>query len=122
MGDKVRTKAELEIIEADQKNSHAVFFVDCPTDDELDVESEIQEGLNYLRDRAINAEMEILSSQVSQSVYYEPMRKSTDGSIELNGCGHVCISIICAWMSRANLQRMQLQQTLAGAPPGPRRA
>ena len=122
MGDKVRTKAELEIIEADQKNSHAVFFVDCPTSDELDVENEIQEGLNYLRDRAVNAGMEILSSQVSQSVYYAPARLSENSLIEDGGVGHICISIICAWISRENLERMQRQQTLAGNPPGPRRA
>ena len=124
MSDKVHTKAELETIEADQRNSHAVFFVDCVTDDELEVESEIQEGLNYLRDRASNAGMEILSSQVSQSVYYEPVRISgANGKEEIGGCGHICISIICAWISRENLERMRLQQTLAGSPPsGPRRA
>ena len=122
-----RTKAEIEAIEHDKHISHGVFFVDCPTGDELNVESEIQDGFTYLRERALKADMLIVSFQVSQNAYYDPTTpfKEYDDEIEkavtVTGCGHICITILAAWANREQLERAQLQEALSAGPAGPRR-
>lgn len=105
---KVLSKTAQQLIEDDQKKSHAVFFVDCPTDDELLVEDEIEHGLQGLQDRSAAAGMEMLGPPaILQSTYYNEGDKS----------GHLAITVICSWMSRETLEKIRLQQHLAGAPP-----
>lgn len=106
----VLSATEKQLIEDDKKLSHAVFFVDCSVRDEIKVEDEIENGLCGLRDRAEKADMVMLASNTNQSVYFD----------EADGCGHVCVSIICTWAQREVLERSARQQQLAGQPVDPR--
>lgn len=108
-------KTEAQMIEDDQKKSHAVFFLDCAVDDELLVEDEIEQGLLGLQARAENAGMEVMGPPaILKSSYYD----------ETDACGHMCITVILAWMSKETMDKLRLQQSLAGgggAPPAPPR-
>lgn len=103
---------EQQGIEDDQQRSHAVFFVDCPTTDEVKVEEEIENGLQCLQVRAQSAKMQMIGAPaILQNAYYHL------GDEE----GHVCLTVICAWMSQAAVEKMQLQERLGGGglPPKP---
>lgn len=105
------SKEELEDIEADRKLTHVAIFIDGPILDEVEVELKIENGLADLNQRALKAGMVILSTTFLQSSHSQ------------GGEGHVCITVLCNWMQRDALERMQTQQRLMGTLPmngGPR--
>lgn len=108
---KVDKMLDAQAVIDDQARSHAVFFVDCATTDEIQVETEIENGLLGLQDRATKAGMEMVGPPaILHDTYYDANDRA----------GHLCITVICAWMSRANLDKIRLQQQLSGGQVDPR--
>ena len=95
-------------VEQDQKNTHAVEFVeslilpDDSSDAGVPVAAKIAGALNRINERALSANMVVLNVAITQSSFY-------DGNN-----GHVCTTIICQWTERGALERMQLQQSILG--------
>ena len=90
-------------VEQDKKHTHAVFFDDSTTSDSFVMAARIAVGLKRLCDRALRANMVIVSTQTLQSAYCTPQ-----------GVGHICTTVICQWMDRETLASMQRQQQLMG--------
>jgi hypothetical protein len=91
------------LVEFDKKSFHAVFFKDCQSWDGAQVAAAITLGLKTLNDRALRADMQIVSTTTLQNSYSMP-----------DGTGHVCTTIICQWVDRETLASMQRQQKLMG--------
>lgn len=96
------SKEEQEDIDADRKLTHVAIFIDEPILDEAAVEVKIEDGLGDLNRRALAAGMIITQTTFLQSSHAQ------------NGEGHVCITVLCQWMTRETMERLQTQQRFMG--------
>jgi len=98
-----RTEEEAARIEADKVTTHAVVVLSFPAIDTEEAETQLVEAMKLINARALAAGMVVLSTSIS-SVAWVPE----------SGRGWVTVVIMCQWMSRDEMARMQRQQMLTG--------
>jgi hypothetical protein len=94
-------------VKRDRALTHAVVVVDVESLDDLVAGEIIEAALKELNDRSLASGMVILSTTLSQSSYVLPSTCK----------GHVVLTIVCQWVERDKLERMQAQQRLMGGGP-----